>query len=143
MVLPAPRAPSCLSYLIGPGPTAEDPRTHLRIGVANNGEAVEAVRVRLVLLSGARNAQPLAEAELGLLLPRRCGRELAATIDWSGRRLVLGRRSASFRSPPDDPGAGAHVVRAELLDGHDARADALEVGVRRSSDAGPPAADRA
>jgi Fe-S cluster assembly iron-binding protein IscA len=142
MVVSAPRAPSCLSYLIGPGAGSAGPRSGLRVGVANGGEAAAAVRLRLTVRTAEGATTPLAQIEVGLLLPRRSGHELDASIDWSGGRLTLGSSSVAFHSPPDG-GAGQHVVRAELVDGGNTPAAALEVGVSRPADAGAQPTGRA
>jgi len=121
-----------LSYLIGPGPAEARSRTTLRVGVANGGERVDAVRLRLVLSPCEAKAPPLARVELGLVLPRRAGRELEALIDWSAGRLGLGSRSSAFAVVP----AGRrHVVRAELFDGKGCGPAVLEVGVTSATSA--------
>ncbi len=129
---PAPKSTSRLSYLVGPGPSAASSPVRLRIGISNSGDEVEALRLRLSLRSSAGGME-LAKAEIGLVLPRRCGREVAAGIDWTEGRLELGSRSASIRSAG---ASGPILARAELFDGRAGEPEVLEVGLR-STEASP------
>jgi hypothetical protein len=127
MQRPASKPANRLSYLVGPGPSAPSSPAGLRIGLCNTGEDAQALRLRLSLKPVDSPSEVLARAEIGLVVPRRRGREVAATVDWRSGRLVLGSCSVALQQTAP---SGRLLACAELFDGRGDAPEVLEVGLR-------------